>query len=71
MAMSSEATALLFKRLINEFEKPNSVNLAKQLQEMFPISAADIETHVYQPWLDGAHGWDLELREAQSERRDK
>ena len=91
MAMSSEATTLLFKRLINEFEKPNSckkkvdrsrvdavaeaaallVNLAKQLQEMFPISAADIETHVYQPWLDGAHGWDLELHEVQSERRDK
>ena len=36
-------------------------NLATQLMETFPISRADVEKHIFEPWLEGAHGWDLEM----------
>ena len=39
--------------------------------ETFPISKADVEKHIFEPWLEGAHGWDLEMHEVQEEKREK
>lgn len=39
------------------------------LMEMFPISQKDVEDHIYKPWLNASHGWDLEMHDVQTERR--
>lgn len=90
-SMSETATALTFKRIIRDHEKPGAcckkvdkqkvdslaetaallVNLSTQMMEQFPVKMQDVETHIFEAWLDGSHGWDLELHEVQTEKREK
>ena len=46
-------------------------HLAMDLQAQFPISKEVVEKHILEPWADGSHGWDLELHEILSEKREK
>ena len=46
-------------------------HLTLDLQAQFPISKEAVEKHILEPWADGCHGWDLELHEILSEKREK
>ena len=39
------------------------VNLSKQLAELFPLKQADLEAEIYDKWVEGSPGLDLELHE--------
>ena len=46
------------------------VNLSKQLAELFPLKQADLETEIYDKWVEGSPGLDLELHEVCTEKRE-
>ncbi|CAJ1413832.1 unnamed protein product, partial [Effrenium voratum] len=46
------------------------VNLSKQLAELFPLKQADLEAEIYDKWVEGSPGLDLELHEVCTEKKE-
>ena len=46
------------------------VNLSKQLAELFPLKQADLEAEIYDKWVEGSPGLDLELHEICTEKKE-